>query len=121
MTTEEEAKKRFEEFKEAEVEIRGTDDEVHEVMETLKNGHKPDFTITRAEISGVWSYNGGTGFEVSWGTKSAGFGSITLTTDENGKTRIDNEGMSIEFCDTVFLKLLENAFEQKKKDEDANS
>lgn len=122
MTTEEEAKKRLEEFKEAaangEVEIRGTDDEVHEVMETLKSGREADFTVTRAEISGVWSYNGGTGFEVSWGTKSAGFGSITFTTDKNGKTHIDNEGMGIEFCGNVLLKLLENAFEQKKKDEE---
>jgi hypothetical protein len=120
MTTEAEAQKRLEEFKEAaakgEVEIKATDEEIHEVMETFKSGREIDFTVTRAEISGVWSYNGGQGFEISWGTKSAGFGTITFTTDEKGNTRIDNEGMDIEFCGNVLLKLLENAFKQKEKD-----
>lgn len=125
MTMETEAQKRLKEFKEAaakgDVEINATDNEIHKVMETFKSGSETDFTVTHAEISGVWGYNGdkgfgGKGFEISWGTKSAGFGTFTITTYDNGKTYINNEGMNFGFCAEVLLKLLENAFKQKEKD-----
>lgn len=122
MTEEEEAKKRLEEFKKAaaegNVELNCTEDEAREVMETFKTGRKPDFTVTRAEISGAWENERGTGFEISWGTKSAGFGTITLVTDKDGNTHIDDECMSKEFVANVFIKLLTGAYDQKEKDEE---
>ena len=70
---------------------------------------KPDFTLVKVEAAfwGPWEqagYSSKGGVELSWQTVSAGFGGLTLSLGPNGEFRVDNEGMSKEFCREVLLK-----------------
>ena len=105
------------------IEIRGTEEEVANVLETFKGKREADFTVTRAQLTGAWGEpdEDGTlskkcGFEVSWGTKSAGFGSITFYKDEDGNLKLDSECMSKQFCLEVLYHLLVNADDIHQKD-----
>jgi hypothetical protein len=81
------------------------------------NTKDPDFTVVEVspKFWGEWEKtsedgevrgNQG-GVEISWSTVSAGFGSLTLFVDKNGKLKADTEGMGKEFCKQVLLKLIE--------------
>ena len=82
------------------------------------NMKEPDFTLVEVspKFWGKWEKvaedgevrgNQG-GVEISWSTVSAGFGSLTLFVDRDGKLKADTEGMSKEFCKQVLLKLIEH-------------
>jgi len=82
---------------------------VSEALETFKTGRKPDFTVTRAYLSEAWNHEKSKGFEISWETVSAGFGSITVAVDqETGKVRCDTESMSKRFVKEVFAKFVDD-------------
>ncbi len=64
---------------------------------------KPDFTVTSATVTRTFKQ----GFEVSWSTVSAGFGMLTIWTDDDGNIKADMEGMSKNFCKEVLAKLID--------------
>ena len=85
----------------------------------IKGGPDADFSIVDAEITSIWgpwekTEEDGTvrgnkgGFEVSWSTVSAGFGSLTVFIDRDGKLRADTETMGKEFCKSVLAKLVDS-------------
>ena len=118
----EEKTKRLEAMKEAlengKVKFACPNNELEEAFMSFASGRKSDFTVTRAEISSIWHSKDSTGFEISWGTKSAGFGNIVISKDSEGNVRIDDECMGPEFCVNVFRKLIEDAFAQDEKDKE---
>jgi hypothetical protein len=69
-----------------------------------------DFTVTHTKIRTAWSREGTKGFVVSWGTKSAGFGELTLYQNEDGSFRVDDECMGPDFCRKVILHLFKSAW-----------
>lgn len=80
----------------------------------------PDFTVTHAEAREFWGpalkeEPGGTvignrgGLEIDWQTAGAGFGTLMLSLNREGRLRIDSEYMGREFCLEVLKKLLESA------------
>ncbi len=71
------------------------------------NTKSPDFTVTEVRAVGFGGGHHG-GMEISWATKSAGFGTLTFWTNKDGKITADTEGMSKEFCKEVFNKLVES-------------
>jgi hypothetical protein len=87
---------------------------------TISLSGSPDFTITGARVVTFWGAweredpdgtirgNKG-GIEVSWRTVSAGFGTITVVLNNDGKVEIDSEGMSKDFVKQVFCKLIDEA------------
>jgi hypothetical protein len=87
----------------------------------MKRGGKPDFTVTRATLDSAWSSkkHGHFGFVVTWETKSAGFGELTICVDKKtGKLQYDSEAMTTRFCKEVLAKLLDSGtdlFEEANK------
>lgn len=69
---------------------------------------EPDFTVTHVELTECWFREYSSGFLIKWGTKSAGFGEMTVTV-KDGIFRIQNEAMSKEFLKQVFAKLVDDA------------
>jgi hypothetical protein len=69
----------------------------------------PDFTVTEAVLEpfGPNEHNKG-GFIVRWGTKSAGFGEMSVWVKKDGTLRCDNEGMSRKFLKEVLALLVDN-------------
>jgi hypothetical protein len=82
--------------------------------ETLQGHQKPDFTVTHAELRDTWDHEKSYGMSIAWGTKSAGFGELTIAVSKETSTlRIDSEGMSPRFCKEVMSMLIDNAFAEK--------
>lgn len=48
-------------------------------------------------------------FVISWLTKSAGFGELTVKSDSEGNVKLDTECMGKEFVMKIFKKLVESA------------
>ncbi len=71
--------------------------------------NNPDFTVVDAIITGFWGpweKNQG-GMEISWGTVSAGFGTLVLYI-KDGKLHADTERMGKDFCKEVLAKLVDD-------------
>jgi hypothetical protein len=81
--------------------------------------NKPDFTVVDAQVTAFWGpwektdeegnvrgNNGG--MEISCGTVSAGFGTLTITLTKDGKLKADTEGMGKKFCKEVLAKLIDS-------------
>jgi hypothetical protein len=79
----------------------------------------PDFIVTEVtpEFFGS-SYRNYGGFVIRWGTKSAGFGEISIAKDKDGILRCDNERMSREFVKSVLACLVDSC---KFYDEEENT
>ncbi len=89
----------------------GSDEAVQNALRTMKEGQRPNFTVTAATFrEGAPNY-----FTIAWETTSAGFGELTFFRHE-GKLQIDAEGMSARFCLEVFEKLIEQAMPQEDRD-----
>jgi hypothetical protein len=71
-----------------------------------------DWELTLVEVDGFWGQGEGTcisdggGVEVSWGTKGAGFGTLTFFL-QDGKLRCDNQMMGRDFIKRVLCKLVD--------------
>ncbi len=78
-------------------------------IKTIRSGGKPDFTLTKVEVESCWGKNktNDGGFEVTWGTVSAGFGSLTFV-KRDGKLICDAETMGREFVQEVLKKLADD-------------
>ena len=79
------------------------------------------FDVVKAKVISFWgpyqemdAGNQG-GMCIAWQTRSAGFGSLTLCIDNDGKLHVDNEGMSQQFCLEVLAKLLASAIDDHKQ------
>jgi len=84
----------------------------------IKAGKDADFSIVETNVNfwGPWEKDGKGnqgGMEISWATESAGFGSLTVFLDKDGKLKAETEGMSKDFCMTVFAKLVESWVEDE--------
>ena len=104
----------------AEPEMLGTPEEVASVMLTIAKDTAPDYTVTRTELTGAWAKQDERGsstiepgFEISWGTKSAGFGTLTFYVHTDGKLRVDNECMGKKFCGKVLEHFLSGAHDPR--------
>jgi len=86
--------------------------------------HNPDLTLTSATLTSCWgpwqktykdghSHGNKGGFEISWGTVSAGFGVLTICITNEGTIKVDSECMDKEFCLKVLAKLLESVPEEE--------
>lgn len=76
---------------------------------------EPDFTITEAQVEfwGPSDRNEG-GMDITWATKSAGFGHTTFCR-KNGKLHCDNECMSREFILSVLKFVVDNTELQNER------
>lgn len=84
----------------------------------IKGGNDADHSIIKADVKfwGKWEKenNGGQkfgnlgGMEICWQTVSAGFGSLVLFIDFDGKLKAQTESMSKEFCKSVLMKVIED-------------
>lgn len=61
------------------------------------------------KLSGETRLGNNGGMRVEWSTISAGFGSLTIWIDHDGKLRIDTEAMGKEFVMSVLSKLFDSA------------
>ncbi len=74
------------------------------VADTMEGKRKPDFTVTKvSQAFHKW------GLALSWETVSAGFGELSIFTDEQGRLAVDTEAMGKEFAVNVLVKWLEGA------------
>lgn len=82
--------------------------EGEEVLAAM-NPHDPErFTITDVKLDCWGPYKGNkSGFCIHWVTKAAGFGSMTVYVDNDGKLKCDNEAMGKNFLKTVLVALLD--------------
>jgi hypothetical protein len=57
------------------------------------------------------------GFIVGWFAKDIGFGELTVSFND-GKLKVDDEGMSREFCEAVMMKLVAGVVPTNSDEED---
>ena len=80
-------------------------------FDVLKEGKKPDFTVTSAKLdcAGIDEGEGrGPWFVITWSTVSGGFGETTFFF-KNEKLCCDSESMSKKFVKDVLCKLVDDA------------
>ena len=87
----------------------------------IKGGNDADWAIVDVKVHfwGKWhkekdgeTFGNDGGMEICWQTVSAGFGSLTIFI-KDGKLQAETEGMSKEFCNTVFAKVIESWMEEE--------
>lgn len=83
----------------------------------MNSDGKPDWTVTRVRLD-AWNKgsHGGPGFEVAYETWSAGFGTVTIYQDADGKLNCDNEAMGRTFLKAVLSKLIDECELLDKKE-----
>lgn len=100
-------------IKEGRVKLSSQGKRYFERAGVIKSGDDADFTVVDVEPKfwGAWEKDGRGnkgGMEIAWTTVSAGFGSLTIYIDNDGKLRADTEGMSKKFCKEVLVKLIDS-------------
>jgi hypothetical protein len=88
--------------------IEASNEAVAGIVEHIHTGAKPDFTVTAAHFNAAGIGTDGPYAVISWETKSAGFGELTLS-HKDGKLHIDTEAMSERFVIEVLQHLVKNA------------